>query len=114
MQQGNTRAKYHGGGSTYPHYLCEEVVNIPVSFPTAASMLMLNIDKEAKYDFEIEFDFKTVRSEAILFYADVIESDTSIEYVFGYIEVGLTLKAPNKNCSRCFNFLLLSFGGNKA
>lgn len=95
MQQGSPRAKYNGGGSTYPHYLCEEVVNIPISFPSAASMLILNIEEDMKDDFEIEFDFKTVRSEAILFYADVIETDTSIEYVFGYIEVWIRQGQPS-------------------
>ena len=87
MQQGNPRVKYNGGGSTYPHYLCEEVVNIPISFPTAASMLVVKTEEDMRLDFEIEFDFKTVRSEAIMFYTDLIESDTSIEYNFGYIEV---------------------------
>ena len=50
-------------------------------------MLILDVQDDMRFDFEIEFDFKTVRSEAILFYVDVIESDTSIEYIFGYIEV---------------------------
>ena len=50
-------------------------------------MLILDVQDDMRFDFEIEFDFRTVRSEAILFYVDVIESDTSIEYIFGYIEV---------------------------
>ena len=87
MEQSNPRVKYNGGGSTYPHYRCEEVVNIPISFPTAASMLVVKTEEDMRLDFEIEFDFKTVRSEAILFYTDLIESDTSIEYNFGYMEV---------------------------
>ena len=87
MLQGNPRATYHGGGSTSPDYVCQEVVNVPISFPTAAAMLVLDVQEDMRFDFEIEFDFKTVRSEAILFYVDVIESDTSIEYIFGYIEV---------------------------
>lgn len=70
-----------------PSYGCTEVVNIPISFPTAASMLTLDTTKDMASDFGIEFDFKTVRSEAIMLYLSLQDMDRTIEYNFGYIEV---------------------------
>ena len=78
---------YHGGGSSNPDFICEEVVNIPLSFPSARSRLMLDATEEMKQYFEIEFDFKTVRNNAILLYASLMDVDTSFEFNFGYFEV---------------------------
>ena len=48
---------------------------------------------------------------------DSMKPSLSVEFIlFEYVDCKmLTLKAPNKNCSRRhFNFLLLSFEENKA
>lgn len=78
---------YHGGTLTQPKYTCEEVVNIPISFPTAAAMLKLDTTEEMKTDFQIEFDFKTVRSEALILYMGLKDVDSAVEFNFGYVEV---------------------------
>ena len=83
----NPAVVYHGGGSSNPDFICEEVVNIPLSFPSARSRLMLDATEEMKQYFEIEFDFKTVRNNAILLYASLMDVDTSFEFNFGYFEV---------------------------
>ncbi|XP_052774947.1 axotactin-like isoform X2 [Mya arenaria] len=95
MAKGSNRVKYNGGGSMQPHYSCKEVVNIPISFPTAASMLTLDSTNDMKDDFEIEFDFKTVRSEAVLLYLSLQDTDTAFEYNFGFVEVWIKAGQPH-------------------
>jgi len=87
MSKGSSAVTYNGGGSTQPLLACKEVVNIPMSFPTAASMLTLDVNVSMKNDFDIEFDFKTVRKEAMILYLSIQDTDTAFEYNFGYIEV---------------------------
>lgn len=89
MSQSNPAVTYHGGATVAPHYSCREVVNIPISFPTAASMLKLDAGEEMKTDFQIEFDFKTVRSDALLLYLGLKDADDVLDFNFGYIEVVL-------------------------
>ncbi|KAL4235944.1 hypothetical protein ACF0H5_004332 [Mactra antiquata] len=95
LEQHSKKVQYHGGGSTRPEHSCHEVINIPISFPTSASMLKIEATEDMAQDFEIEFDFKTVRSEAILFYASIEDTDHSREYNLGYIEVWLHSGQPN-------------------
>lgn len=87
MFENNPAVVYHGGGSMQPEYTCKEVVNIPISFPTSASKLSITTAKEMKTNFEIEFDFKSVRTEAVLVYVSLDDTDYTTGYHFGYIEV---------------------------
>ena len=87
MSHNNSAVDYHGGALVEPLYLCQEVVNIPISFPTSSAMLKLDSTEEMKTSFQMEFDFKTVRAEALLLYLGVKDADNSAEFNFGYIEV---------------------------
>lgn len=89
LELNRARVQYHGGGSTRPEYSCKEVVNIPISFPTSASMLKIKTTQPMEKEFEIEFDFKSVRPEAVVFYASLEDMDQSIDYNIGYIEVNI-------------------------
>lgn len=89
MSQSSPAVTYHGGATVAPHYSCREVVNIPISFPTAASMLKLDAREDMKTDFQMEFDFKTVRSDALLLYLGLKDADDVLDFNFGYIEVVL-------------------------
>ncbi|KAK3599841.1 hypothetical protein CHS0354_022411 [Potamilus streckersoni] len=81
------RAQYHGGRAGTPHYTCEEVINIPISFPEANAMLLLDSDLETRYTLDVEFDFRTVRYDAILFYAELLDRDIINGNDYGYVEV---------------------------
>jgi hypothetical protein len=87
MVENNPAVVYQGGGSMQPEYTCTEVVNIPISFPTSASKLRITKTEEMSTNFEIEFDFKSVRKEAVLVYMDMEDKDYTTGYHFGFIEV---------------------------
>lgn len=94
MYKQNPRVVYHGGGSTQPEFSCKEVVNIPISFPTSASRLYIEATETMTKSFEIEFDFKSVRKDAVLIYLSLQDMDTSVEYNFGFVEVWLREGQP--------------------
>ncbi|XP_053393740.1 axotactin-like isoform X2 [Mercenaria mercenaria] len=95
MQENNPAIVYQGGGSMQPEYTCKEVVNIPISFPTSASKLSISSTDDMKTNFEIEFDFKSVRTEAVLVFVSIDDTDHSTGYHFGYIEVWLHQGQPS-------------------
>ncbi|XP_060552945.1 axotactin-like isoform X2 [Ruditapes philippinarum] len=95
MVENNPAVVYQGGGSMQPEYTCTEVVNIPISFPTSASKLRITKTEEMSTNFEIEFDFKSVRKEAVLVYMDMEDKDYTTGYHFGFIEVWLHQGQPN-------------------
>lgn len=83
LKSENPQCQYSGGSNIV--YGCRTVDNIPLSFQQSSSMLIVRRDV-GNY-MKVNFDFKTVREEAILFYVDLVTGDPNVTMDYGYLEV---------------------------
>ena len=85
--------RYHGGEK--PTFHCSPVRNIPISFPTAGSLLRWNLGRLDETLF-VEFNIRSVRQNAILFYVELItHRDVFSGWEYGYMEVYFMLTDLN-------------------
>ncbi|KAK7508430.1 hypothetical protein BaRGS_00000669, partial [Batillaria attramentaria] len=75
---------YHGGEK--PTFGCSPVQDIPISFPNSASMLRRQAGPRGE-NLTVEFNFRTVRKNSIMFYVELLSRRDGGGYDYGVMEV---------------------------
>ncbi|KAL5016977.1 hypothetical protein ScPMuIL_006566 [Solemya velum] len=90
LKTGDSRCHHNGGVG--PKFGCHTIRDIPVSFPKHATMMRLKEDVSSYL--ELSLEFRTVRSDAVVFYIDLVVANFDDGYDFGYIEVWIKGNQP--------------------
>ena len=92
LSQGSPQCAYQGGLS--PLFTCKALQEIPFSFPKSSSMLRWVTKRQQ--ELSVQFKFRTIRMEAILFYVQLMSwKSEGGGFDFGYLEVWLKEGHPS-------------------